>query len=83
MLMQRLQEFKNYQPSLTKFVNVREKQYPVTIQGTGKIASLCVGGATLMQRTLSPNFKNLVTFYACDLYWPNNYKLENPSLLTM
>ena len=80
MLMKHLLEFKIYQPSIIKTVTIDAKQYEVVIQGKGKIAVLAVGGALLMQRTLSPKFKELVIFYACDLYWLNKFRLEDPSL---
>ncbi len=42
-----------------------------------------MGGATLLQRTLSLRFKELVTFYACDLYWPKAFSIDNPNSLTI
>ena len=83
MLIKNLQEFKNYQPSTTKNVIVDHKTYPVTIQGNGGISALSVGGATLCSRTLSLTFKQLTSFYACDLYWPAKFKIDNPEALTI
>lgn len=82
-LMDQLLECKNYKPSITKNIIIHGKSYPVNIQGSGNIAAVCIGGATLMQRTLSSKFKHLVTFYSCDLYWPKKFRTENPTDITI
>ncbi len=64
MLFNKLIEFKNYQPTLTKSVLINGSKYPISIQGNGKTTVLGVGIASLMQRTLSPGFKESVTFYS-------------------
>lgn len=82
-LLERLQEFRNYQPSKEESVIIDGKTYPVTIQGKGKTNVVCIGGATLMQRTISPECKEFITFYAADLYWPKKFKLDDPITLTI
>lgn len=65
------------------FVNIEGKQYPVDIQGTGKIACLCIGIGSLYQRTLSNYFKEIFAVYAIDLYFTHKYKLNDPTKLSM
>lgn len=63
-----------------KYVVIEGKEYPVAIQGSGKIACVCIGIGTLMQRTLSEQFKRLFTVYSFDLYFgtsDTDAKLEN------
>jgi pimeloyl-ACP methyl ester carboxylesterase len=75
----------NSKEPLVKKINITldNKEYPITIQGSEEIACLCIGIGTLMQRTLSDKFKELVTLYSCDLYWIETHSLENPHNLTI
>jgi proline iminopeptidase len=81
--MNRLKEFKNYKPSITKNIMIDGTKYNVCIQGSGSVNVLCVGGATLCTRTLSEKFKQITRFYACDLYWPAKFKINNSTTLTI
>jgi len=65
------------------FVNLHGNQYPVLIQGNGNTPCLCIGIGTLMQKTLSVNFKRIFTVYSIDLYWIEKSRLANPTALTM
>lgn len=66
-----------------RFVILNNKKYPVLIQGNGKIPCLCVGIGSLMQKTLSTEFKKIFTVYSADLYWVNNHRLADTTQLSM
>ncbi len=66
-----------------RFVVLHDRKYPVLIQGSGKIPCLCIGIGSLMQKTLSPEFKKLFIVYSTDLYWVNKDRLQDASQLTM
>lgn len=68
---------------VNQFVTICGIQYPIEKQGTGQIPCLCIGIGSLMQRTLSDEFKKIVTVYSIDLYYVNNDKRPNPKDLTM
>lgn len=57
--------------------------YPVTKEGAGELACVCIGVGSLMQKTLSASFKEEVTLYSADTYWGNHHPLPNPRSLTM
>ncbi len=58
-------------------------QYPVTIQGEGKIDCLCIGLGNLMQRSLSSEFKKTFTVTATDLYFVKEHQLADVKAITM
>lgn len=66
-----------------RFVILNNKKYPVLIQGNGKIPCLCIGIGSLMQKTLSAEFKKIFTIYSADLYWVNKYRLADVAQLSM
>lgn len=52
-------------------VSIHGMAMPVLIDGHGSMPCLCVGIGSLMQKTLSANFKKHFTVYSTDLYWVN------------
>lgn len=82
-MLNRLHHHATSQPVQQQTILIDGKDYPATIQGTGPIALVSVGGATLVQRTFSPHCKTLFTHYATDLYWTKAYCLPDPSTLTL
>lgn len=62
-------------------VMVRGKSYPVSIEGKGT-PCLAIGNGLLINRTLSPVFKEHFKVYASDLYWGKAQGLTNPTSLT-
>jgi len=64
-------------------VVINDITYPVTVQGDGPLACLCIGIGTLTQRSLSPAFKKMFTVYAIDLYWDEAKRLPVPHQLSM
>lgn len=56
---------------------------PATRVGTGPTPLLCVGMGTLMLRTMSPEFYETFTAYACDAYWIGNQHNPDACSLTM
>lgn len=67
---------------ITKSVTIADISYPVDIQGSGTTPCVCIGLGSLMQRTLSENFKQMFTAYSTDLYFVND-KLSDISNLTL
>lgn len=72
----------NFNVDETASVKVRNNHYPVSISGEG-VPCLVIGLGTLMQRTLSQEFKKHFKVYSSDLYWDNRFGLENPSSLDL
>jgi hypothetical protein len=66
----------------TLHAQVRGRFYPVTVAGKG-FPCLSIGLGTIMQRTVSNQFKNIFEVYSSDLYWHKDFALENPYALTM
>ncbi len=64
-------------------IAVNNVSYPVYIDGNGTKPCLCIGIGSLMQKTLSANFKTWFTTYATDLYWIHENRLPDCSTLTM
>lgn len=63
-------------------VTVGGRHYPVSVAGEG-MPVVVIGTGTLVQRTLSENFKNSFTVYASDLYWYEEHDLPVGQILTM
>lgn len=63
-------------------LNFKGHSYPVCMTGQG-IPCLVIGTGLIIQRTLSPRFKQHCKVYASDLYWDARYKLEDVHPLTM
>lgn len=79
-------EYKNIilaKANLYKNISLEQVDYPVYVDGIGKKDCLCIGIGSLMQKTVSGNFKNIFTVYSADLYWVNNKRLSNPEKITM
>ncbi len=68
--------------SESMLVNIRGREYPITISGSG-IPCLAIGTGTLTTRTLSKRFKEEFKIYSSDLYWEEKQGLEDPTTLTM
>jgi pimeloyl-ACP methyl ester carboxylesterase len=64
-------------------LNLHGKKYPVTVDGTGPLPCVCLGIGTLLQRTLSKNFKKHFTTHSTDLYWVESARLVAPETLTI
>jgi pimeloyl-ACP methyl ester carboxylesterase len=64
-------------------VKIRHHSYPVSIDGTGKIAAICIGLGSNMQMTLSARLKQKLKIYSSDLYWIASQSLVQPESLTM
>ncbi|MFI5332496.1 MAG: alpha/beta fold hydrolase [Candidatus Babeliales bacterium] len=63
-------------------VQIRGKEYPVAVAGTG-IPCLSIGTGTLGQRTLSEQFKKFFKVYSSELYFDQRFALAEPTSLTM
>ncbi len=64
-------------------ITIDKLQYPVSIQGVGKIDCLCIGLGNLMQRSLSEEFKKTFKVYATDLYFVKAHHLVDVQKITM
>lgn len=73
----------NIDDTAQQLITLNGQQYPVLKQGTGKIPCLCIGIGSLMQKTLSSDFKKIFTVYSTDLYWIRKYRLNNVAELTL
>lgn len=67
----------------TSTVVIRNRKYSVNIEGDGPRTCLCIGIGSLMQRTLSENFKSYFTVYSCDLYFAESTLPASFDSLTM
>jgi pimeloyl-ACP methyl ester carboxylesterase len=79
-------DYKKIRLNEGKFYNdiyLDDKAYPIYLDGDGKNQCLCIGIGSLMQKTLSDNFKNIFTVYSSDLYWINKNRLIESYKLTM
>lgn len=63
-------------------VTVRQKEYPVTISGTG-IPILSIGIGQLNERTLSDRFRQQFKIYSSNLYWVKENSLDVYTDMTM
>lgn len=61
---------------------IRDKKYPIIIEGNG-LPILSIGLGILGQRTLSDSFKKQFKLNATSLYWDDQYRLDNPRMLTI
>lgn len=68
---------------LKQFVIIDGTKYPVIIEGSGEIPCVCIGLGTLMQRSLSMQFKHLFTVYSFDLYFSENKINSDLTYFTM
>jgi pimeloyl-ACP methyl ester carboxylesterase len=75
--------FARHRATQTKMVQLRGRQYPVMVEGTGQIPCYGFGTGGLLQKTLSDKFKAQYQTYTSDTYWINSGKLEHPERLTM
>lgn len=63
-------------------VTINGREYPVSVTGTG-FPVVVIGTGTLVQRTLSKNFKSQFTVYSTDLYWDERYALPDDETLSI
>ncbi len=66
-----------------KSIMLNGADYPVYVDGGGAKPCLCIGIGSLMQKTLSSDFKKVFTTYSTDLYWIQKNRLAECSVLSM
>lgn len=67
----------------TKKVTLKNRSYPVHIDGTGDIPILSIGIGSHLQMTLPVSLMKILKFYSTDLYWIASQRVEQPDQLTM
>lgn len=81
--MEKYNYFNRQRNSRFSYITIRNNRYPVTIEGKGEMPCLAFGTGTLLQKTLSDNFKDHFTVYSTDTYWAANNKIENSKKITI
>lgn len=67
----------------TKTITVRNRSYPVQVNGSGKIPFLSIGIGSHLQMTLPTPLTNRLKIYSTDLYWIASQRKEQSEKLTI
>lgn len=67
----------------SKTITIRNRSYPVQINGNGPTPFLCIGIGSHLQMTLPNSLMNTLKVYSTDLYWIASQRMSQPKQLTI